>query len=105
MTTGTRRRRVSIAAGLTALVALSAPTAFSAGPTTQSDDGSPTPRAVRINGTPNAEMWQTAPPISNFVQREPHEGAPPTQRTEFRVAYDATTIYVRVNAFDTEPEK
>jgi len=96
---------MSIAACLAAGVALSVSSAFAAPPATLPDDGSPTPRAVRITGTPSAEMWQTATPTSNFVQREPHEGAPPTQRTEFRVAYDATTMYVHVNAFDTEPEK
>ena len=40
-----------------------------------------------------------------FIQREPNEGGEPSQRTEFRVAYDATTLYVRVRAFDTEPDK
>ena len=43
--------------------------------------------------------------MSAFVQREPHEGEVPSQRTEFRVAYDATTLYVRVRAFDAEPDK
>ena len=42
---------------------------------------------------------------SAFVQREPNEGAAPSQRTEFRVTYDATTLYVRVRAFDAEPDK
>ena len=35
----------------------------------------------------------------------PNEGAEPSQRTEFRIAYDSTTLYVRVRAFDTEPDK
>ena len=51
------------------------------------------------------EGWQTLTPVSAFVQREPQEGAAPSQRTEFRVAYDASTLYVRVKAFDAEPEK
>ena len=33
------------------------------------------------------------------------EGGTPSQRTDFRVAYDATTLYVRVRAFDAEPDK
>src|SRR5438132_13438746 len=61
--------------------------------------------AVRVIGAMREEIWETAKPISDFVQREPHEGAPPSQRTEFRVAYDTATIYVRVRAFDTEPGK
>jgi hypothetical protein len=60
---------------------------------------------VRLSGILRDDVWSTAAPISDFVQREPREGAPPSQRTEFRVAYDATTMYVKVRAFDTEPEK
>jgi hypothetical protein len=62
-----------------------------------------TPNAVRIGGELSEEVWQTATPISNFVQREPTEGGAPSQRTEFRVAYNATTLFVKVRAFDTEP--
>jgi len=51
------------------------------------------------------EGWQAVRAMSTFVQREPNEGAAPSQRTEFRVAYDATTLYVRVRAFDAEPDK
>src|SRR5205823_5275034 len=80
-------------------------TASEAVATPADDPPIPVPHAVRLTGTPSSEVWETAPAISNFVQREPHEGASPSQRTEFRVAYDSTTMYVRVNAFDTEPEK
>jgi hypothetical protein len=98
----TRRRRVSIGALLLA-AAILPPSRSIAKPV---DDGSaPVPQAVRLNGTPSVEIWETAPAISDFVQREPHEGAAPSQRTEFRIAYDSTTMYVRVNAYDTEPEK
>ena len=51
------------------------------------------------------EGWQTLIPVAAFIQREPKEGAEPSQRTEFRVAYDSTTLYVRVRAFDGEPDK
>jgi hypothetical protein len=50
-------------------------------------------------------VWLGAAPTVEFVQREPHEGAAPSQRTEFRVAYDASTLYVKVRAFDAEPDK
>src|SRR2546425_518295 len=61
--------------------------------------------AIHLIGSLRDEVWETAPPVSNFLQREPHEGAPPSQRTEFRVVYDASTIYVKVRAFDTEPAR
>ena len=61
--------------------------------------------AVRASGELNEEVWRTATPVDAFVQREPHDAGEPSQRTEFRVAYDATTLFVRVRAFDTEPDK
>ncbi|PYR59513.1 MAG: hypothetical protein DMF91_14645, partial [Acidobacteria bacterium] len=64
-----------------------------------------TPTAMRINGTLGDAVWERATAVTDFVQREPNEGAPPSQRTEFRVAYDASTVYVRVRAFDTEPDR
>jgi hypothetical protein len=50
-------------------------------------------------------VWQTVPAVRGFVEREPREGAEPAQATEFRVAYDDTTLFVQVRAFDTEPDK
>src|ERR1700704_1783656 len=51
------------------------------------------------------EVWNTVPAVGGFVEREPNEGAEPSQATEFRVAYDATTLFVQVRAYDHEPDK
>ena len=51
------------------------------------------------------DVWEKAPAVSDFVQREPSEGAEPSQRTEFRVAFDSSTLFIRVRAYDREPEK
>jgi hypothetical protein len=63
------------------------------------------PDAVRVNGELSLAVWETVPPTSGFVQREPNDGGEPSQRTEFRVAYDASTLYVRVRAYDTDAGK
>src|SRR5438045_543130 len=63
------------------------------------------PNAVRLTGELTAEVWQAAPPIDQFVQRDPKEAGEPSQRTEFRVVYDATTLFVKIRAFDREPDK
>jgi hypothetical protein len=63
------------------------------------------PNAVRISGELTDEIWQTAKPIAEFVQREPHEGSEPSQKTEFRVAYNATTLFVKVRAHDNDAGK
>ena len=50
--------------------------------------------AVRAPGEITDDVWRGAPVVDAFVQREPEEGGKPSQRTEFRVAYDATKLYV-----------
>ena len=59
--------------------------------------------AFRVQGELSDELWQHASAVDAFVQRDPEEGGKPSQRTEFRVAYDASTLFVKVRAFDTEP--
>lgn len=61
-----------------------------------------TPNAIRVTGELSDEVWRRATAVDAFVQREPSEGGTPSQRTEFRVAYDASTLFVKVRAFDTE---
>src|SRR5438132_6479177 len=62
-------------------------------------------QAIRANGEVSEEAWRSAPPIDAFVQREPEEGGHPSQRTEFRVVYDASTLFVKVHAFDSDPDR
>src|ERR1700757_2457211 len=38
--------------------------------------------APKMDGTLNDPLWMKATPITNFLQREPFEGQPPTERTE-----------------------
>src|SRR5688572_7797270 len=65
----------------------------------------PSTSPIVLDGRFNEEIWQQAPPISEFQQREPAEGQPPTQRTEARMAYDDQALYVAVRAFDNDPDK
>lgn len=60
---------------------------------------------IVIDGKLNEDIWQRAPVISEFAQREPAEGEPPTFRTEARVAYDESALYVGIRAFDSDPSK
>jgi Domain of unknown function (DUF5916)/Carbohydrate family 9 binding domain-like len=61
--------------------------------------------ALKLDGELTDEVWERAPKIDGFVQRDPKEGAPPTYPTEARVAYDAANIYVAVTAHDAEPDR
>ena len=71
-------------------------------------DAVPVPKtatAIRSTGELSDEVWSSLPPVDAFVQREPNDAGTPSQRTEFRVAYDETTLFVKVRAFDTDPDK
>ena len=61
--------------------------------------------AIRVDGELTEAVWQQAPVISGFKQREPKDGADATYDTEARVAYDATALYVAVQAIDPEPSR
>lgn len=60
---------------------------------------------VRVDGRLDDHVWQLAPVGSDFVQMEPDEGAPASERTTVQVGYDNEHLYVAVHAFDSEPDK
>ena len=47
-----------------------------------------------IDGKPDDKCWQNAGIGSGFIQREPNDGKPASQKTEFAVLYDDNYIYV-----------
>ncbi len=65
----------------------------------------PEARAILVDGHLSEEAWSKAPLVTGFVQRTPTEGAPATHQTEVRIAFDATSLYVAVNALDPEPDR
>ena len=56
----------------------------------------PATTAVRVDGDLTDEVWQKAPVITGFKQRDPQDGAPATFETEARLAYDDNALYVAV---------
>ena len=61
--------------------------------------------APKLDGTLDDPAWQMANPITNFLQREPFEGQPPTEKTEVRILYDKHSVYFGVICFDSDPGK
>lgn len=57
-----------------------------------------------IDGKDDDAVWRSAPPISGFKQWQPTEGKDPRFKTEAKVAYDASNLYVFVRAFDPHPD-
>jgi hypothetical protein len=60
--------------------------------------------APRIDGRLDDAVWELAPRSGNFVQREPHYGAPSSEKTEFRILYDDRKIYFGVWLWDSDPD-
>ncbi|HAK95983.1 MAG TPA: hypothetical protein DCM87_13580 [Planctomycetes bacterium] len=58
----------------------------------------------RVDGRLDDAAWKAVPPGGPLVQVVPYEGAEPTQRTEFRVVYDADAIYFGVWCHDDRPD-
>jgi len=74
--------------------------------------GRPSAVAVQLPDAPvldgnvlTDERWLAVQPVDGaFVQKNPFEGAPARERTELRIAYTATALYVGVVCFDGDPE-
>ena len=65
----------------------------------------PATSPITLDGRLSEPVWEQAPPINEFVQRDPSEGSAPSQRTEARIAYDGDAVYVAVRAHDTEANR
>lgn len=60
---------------------------------------------LRIDGIPDETVWERAQPATDFIQRDPANGAPATERTEVRVLYDTDRLVIGVVLHDTEPAR
>src|SRR5712671_974268 len=56
-----------------------------------------------IDGKDDDQVWRSAPPITQFKEWRPTEDKAPRFKTEAKVAYDASNLYVFVRAFDPHP--
>jgi Domain of unknown function (DUF5916)/Carbohydrate family 9 binding domain-like len=88
---------------LTAALLAALPAALSAQDSVRVARAARAPAALRIDGRLDEAVWQTAHPLTDFVQRDPAEGAPSTERTEVRILTDGEALYIGAWLFDREP--
>ena len=68
-------------------------------------------RAVRVDAPPlidgvlDEPFWSAIPPVTGFRQRVPVDGAPASERTEARIAFDDRSLYLGFTFFDSEPDR
>ncbi|RKU34092.1 hypothetical protein C6496_21070 [Candidatus Poribacteria bacterium] len=68
-------------------------------------------RAVRIHtdvpkvdGKLDDEAWKKATFVSNFLQKEPNEGAPPNDKTKVAFLYNGDALYIGAQMYSDNPE-
>ena len=78
---------------------------------TRDESGRVTLRAVRVeepltlDGQLDERVYRDVPAIEGFVQQEPNEGSPATERTEIWILYDRANVYVSARLWDSQPER
>ena len=61
-------------------------------------------KSPKIDGTLDDETWKTVAVVSDFKQNFPYYGKEVTQRTEVKMVYDNTAIYIAAMLYDTAPD-
>jgi len=56
--------------------------------------------SFRLDGLLTESFWDAAPALNTFIQQEPAEGDPASERTEVRVVYDDENLYMGALIFD-----
>ncbi|HSM60817.1 MAG TPA: DUF5916 domain-containing protein [Longimicrobiales bacterium] len=59
---------------------------------------------IRVDGVLDEPVWRNGTAATGFVQAEPREGQPASERTEVRVAYDDGNLYVAARLWDSDSD-
>jgi uncharacterized protein DUF5916 len=59
--------------------------------------------SITLDGRLDEPVWSRAVPASDFVQVDPDNGRPATERTEVRIAFDADVLYLGITCYDSTP--
>ena len=64
-----------------------------------------TGQPIRIDGRLDEEIYKATPAITNFVQQEPDEFKPATEKTEAWIFFDDDNVYISARNWETHPER
>ena len=73
--------------------------------------GPPVATALRVTEAPTIDgvleerAWNDAIPLSDFTQAEPLEGSPASEKTDVRLLYDDSALFVGVTLHDSDPSQ
>jgi hypothetical protein len=60
---------------------------------------------IAVDARLDEVVWEQVDPVADFAQFEPNEGAPASQRTEVRLLYSSSAIYVGAVLHDDNPDE
>lgn len=60
---------------------------------------------ITLDGLLDESAWTRAMPARDFIQIDPRNGAPASEPTEVRIAFDDHSLYMAVTCYDSEPTK
>ena len=58
---------------------------------------------IRLDGQLDERVYRDVPAITGFLQQEPDEGAPATEKTDAWIMFDGTNVYVSARVWDSAP--
>ncbi len=61
--------------------------------------------SIKIDGILNEPEWEQCTPSEGFIQKEPLDNTPSTERTVVRVIIDDENICFGIQCYDSEPDK
>ena len=61
------------------------------------------PSPPRIDGRLDEEVYRTVDPITDFIQQEPDEGQPATEKTDAWILFDDVNLYICARNWDSHP--
>jgi hypothetical protein len=60
---------------------------------------------IKLDGALDEAVYRDNVPATEFIQQEPNEGQPSTERTEAWVMFDEDNLYVAARCLDSHPER
>ncbi|MCB9308956.1 MAG: carbohydrate binding family 9 domain-containing protein [Lewinellaceae bacterium] len=60
---------------------------------------------IKVDGILDEDGWLSADIATDFIQTEPSVGKPSDFRSEVKILYDNSAVYIGYNYFDPEPDK
>ena len=58
---------------------------------------------IKLDGLLEESEWKMVQPATNFIQRDPHEGEPSTEKSEVYVIFDENNLYIGAMLYDRDP--